>query len=188
MGIANADGRNTQPIGMQGGIPIFERHVAFGFFIIVEAAAGQSGQNPGTLTFNWSPDDPNLLPNLRIVSSRPLGNGSPAVCDDGPEPPIGGVPATDPPVFGGTQASANAINDFACRFEGRTQQTNACTKNFGGDGEFVRGTATFVQFCPFLGIGSELAFPAGDTKVTAQVSAPNGQPGPSASIIVRFTP
>jgi hypothetical protein len=90
MGIANADGRNTQPIGMQGGVPIFERHVAFGFFIIVEAAAGQSGQNPGTLTFNWSPDDPNLLPNLRIVSSRALGNGSPAVCDDGPNPPIGG--------------------------------------------------------------------------------------------------
>jgi hypothetical protein len=67
------------------------------------------------------------------------------VCDDGPNPPIGGVPASRRSPAA-TQESANAINDFACRFEGRTQQTNACTKNFGGDGEFVRGTATFVQF------------------------------------------
>jgi hypothetical protein len=163
--------------------------VASGFFLVVEAGFGPNGQEPGTVTFNSSPSDPNLLPNLRVVVSRAIGNGSTIVCDDGPDPPIGGVPAVDPPnLFGGSQAVANAINDLACRFEARSNQVNACTRDAGGDGRFLRGSATRVQYCPFVGIGSELAFQVGDTKVTALVTDANGVPGMPLSIIIRFTP
>ena len=48
--------------------------------------------------------------------------------------------------------------------------------------------ATRVQFCPALGIGSELAFPVGDTRVTARVTDIIGQPGPPSSIIIRVLP
>src|SRR5262249_29172221 len=128
--------------------------------------------------------DPNLLPNLRIVSSRALGDGSAQICDDGPDPPIGGVPAS---VIDGSQASANAINDFACRFEARGNTVNAWTKDAGQDARFVNA-ATRVQYCPFLGIGSELEFPAGDTKITAIVTDDVGQPGMPQSIIIRVGP
>jgi hypothetical protein len=188
MGIARADGQVTQPIGTApDGTQIFERRVAHGFFLIVEAAAGQSRRPPGLVTFNSSPSDPNRLPNLQIVVSRALGNGSGLICDDGPETPIGGVPAVDPPVFGGVQSAANAINDFACRFDARDNTTLACTRDAGQDSRFVNA-ATRVQYCPFLGIGSELAFLPGDTRVTARVTDDLNQPGMPRSIIVRFTP
>lgn len=188
MGVARADGLVTQPIGTApDGTPIFRRVIGYGFFLIVEAGLGQSRRPPGLVTFNSSPSDPNLLPNLLIVSSNALGNGSASICDDGPDPPIGGVPAVNPPVFGGTQQSANAINDFACRFEARDNSTLACTKDAGQDARFVNA-ATRVQYCPFLGIGSELEFPDGDTKITAIVTDDIGQPGMPRSIIIRVGP
>ena len=130
------------------------------------------------------PTDPNALPNFQILVSRALGNGSTLVCDNGPDPPIGGVPAVDPPQFGGDQNVANAINDLACRFDARTTTGDACTRNASQDAAFVNA-ATRVQFCPQLGIGSELAFPDGDTRVTARVTDAIGQPGFPASIIIR---
>ena len=186
--MARADGLVTQPIGTAGdGTPIFERPLGFGFFLYVEARPGQGGRPVGQNTFNSALDDPNLLPNLQVVVSRPLGNGSSAVCDDGPDPPIGGVPAVDPPMFGGSQASANAINDLACRFNARATTGDACTRNNQQDPSFVVAS-TRVQFCPAVGVGSEIAFPVGDTRVTVRVTDIIGQPGPAKSVIIRVVP
>jgi hypothetical protein len=52
-----------------------------GFLIYVEAKRGISGRAVGTVTFNSDPNDRNVLPDLQIVASRPLGNGSTDVCD-----------------------------------------------------------------------------------------------------------
>jgi len=45
-----------------------------------------------------------------------------------------------------------------------------------------------VQFCSELGGGAEIAFPPGDTRVSARVTDVLGQPGPPASIIIRVLP
>ena len=188
MGVARADGQVTQPIGTAGdGTPIFQRPLGFGFFLYIEARPGPGNRPVGQVTFNSDLRDPNVLPNLELVVSNPLGNGSTAVCDDGPDPPIGGVPATNPPMFGGSQESANAINDLGCRFNARTTSGDACTKNSQQDPSFVVAS-TRVQFCPALGIGSEIEFPVGDTRVTVRVTDIIGQPGPPASIIIRVLP
>lgn len=183
--MARADGQVTQPIGTApDGTRIFLRRVGFGFFLIAEAKAGQSNRLPGTQTFNPVPGE---LPNLHMVVSRPLGNGSALVCDNGPDPPIGGVPAVDPPMFGGSLAAANAINDLGCRFEARTNTADACTRNGLQDAAFVNAQ-TRVQFCPVVGVGHEIAFPLGDTRVTVRVTDILGNPGLPASIIIRVQP
>lgn len=171
----------------KAGIPVFERPVPQGFFIVVEAIRGPSGLNPGTSTFDWSPSNPNVLPDFMIVSSSALGNGSTAVCDDTPPSFIGGVPAVDPPAFGGSQFVANAINDFSCRFDARTISNDACTRTSSGDSGFVSSGPNLVQFCPTVGIGVEIAFPLGETTLTAIVRDDLGQPGLPVSIIVRIT-
>jgi hypothetical protein len=136
----------------------------------------------GQVTF-----DPNGLPDFRIISARALGNGSTAVCDDQPPSFIGGVPAVDPPSFGGSQFVNNAINDFACRFTARGMSGDACTRTPTGDFGFITALPNVVQFCPTVGIGLELAFPLGDTFLSAIVFDENGLPGAPRSIIVRVT-
>jgi hypothetical protein len=186
-GIASADGNVAPSAGTSNGIPVFLRSVPSGFFLVIEAKPGPNGADVGQVTFDWSSSDPNRLPHLLIVSSRALGNGSTAVCDDSPPTFIGGVPAVDPPSFGGTQFVANAINDFACRFTARSSSGDACTRNPSGDFGFVMPAFKVVQFCPTVGIGLELAFPLGDTMLTAIVRDQDGQPGAPRSIIVRVT-
>jgi hypothetical protein len=186
-GIASADGIVATPIGSSNGAEIFQRSTASGFFVVIEAVPGPNGTNVGQETFNWSGSDPNRLPDLLIISSEALGNGSTTVCDDSPPSFIGGVPAVDPPSFGGTQFVANAINDFACRFTARNQSGDACTRGPTGDFAFVTGATKVVQFCPTVGIGLELAFPLGDTLLTAIVRDENGLPGAPRSIIIRVT-
>ena len=184
-GVARADGIITDPVGTSAeGYPVYERPVAQGFLIVVEAKRGPDLRPIGTSTFNWSPSDPNVLPDFMIVSGRPLGNGSAQVCDDGTTGPPGGVPAVSPPVFGGSQAVANAINDLSCRFNARSVAGDACTRDESATSRFVDPT-TSVQFCPRVGIGSELAFPAGDTLLTVRVRNNLGQLGETASIVIR---
>jgi hypothetical protein len=185
MGVARADGQPVPTIGIApDGTRIFQRRVAHGFFIVVEAKEGPSRLPVGTSTFN-----PSGLPQFQMVASDTLGNGSAAVCDDGPFPPPGGVPAVNPPAFGGSQEIVNAINDLACRFEARTglNGSDACTRNASQESAFL-GVGTKVQFCPVVAIGSELALKVGDTRFTARVTDSIGQPGMPASIIIRFTP
>lgn len=192
-GIARATGYAIQPVGTASdGTPIFERQLSHGFFLVIEGTPGRNNRPVATSTFNSNPGNPNALPDLQIVVSRPLGDGSALVCDLGPFEPIGGVPATDPPRFGGTQASANAVNDLSCRFTARLSSTDGgegpgpCTRNANGDGAFMQ-SETRVQFCPTTGIGSEIMFPSGDTRVTGRLRDVGGEPGPAASIIVRVT-
>jgi hypothetical protein len=179
MGVARADGSITQPVDTAAdGTKIFRRQVGFGFFLVVEAKPGPSGRPVGTTTFSAG-----QLPNFRILVSRPLGNGSTAVCDAGPDPPIGGVPAVNPPDFN----NVNAINDLSCRFDARTTANDACTRNASQDPAFQDMTSK-VQFCPMLGVGSEVEFPLGDTLVSAEVTDILGQPGLPQSIIIRVEP
>jgi hypothetical protein len=169
------------------GTPIFTRFMPFGFLIVLEARPGLSGLDVGTNTFRSSTSDPNLLPDLQLIANRPLGNGSTAICDIDPPSFIGGVPAVNPPMFGGSQAAANAINDFSCRFDVRKVTTDACTKNASQEERFVSTGSRIVQFCSAVGVGEELAFPLGDTRLMGRALDAAGHPGPAASMIIRVT-
>jgi hypothetical protein len=141
-GVARADDTLVSPSGTTPtGVPIFER-ARYGFSLVVEGRPGGANSPIGTSTFDWNAADPTVLPYLLIEASRPLGDGSPAVCDDAP-PALGGVPAVNPPNFSSTQAVADAINDFACRFRngvggsvGRGR-ADACTSFDDGSFHFV---------------------------------------------------
>ena len=184
-GVARADGRVVNSIGPDDrGFPTFLRP-ASGFLIYLEAKPGISGRAVGTVTFRSDASDPGVLPDAQFMVSRALGNGSPAVCDRGPPPNIGGVPASNSMIFGGSQAGSNAINDLSCRFDARTASNLACTRDAFQQVEgFVANDST-IQFCTSPGVGAEIAFSLGDTTVTARVLDILGQPGPPASIVIR---
>jgi hypothetical protein len=178
----------TQPVETAAdGTPIYARPVPQGFFIFVEVRRGPNNRDPGPLTFNYVPGDPNTLPDLQIVTSRALGNGSTRVCDDANSPPIGGVPAVNPPMFGGSTQSAAAINDLACRFDYRGNGGEACTRNASQEATFLFTTSR-AQYCTAAGVGAEIAFPLGDTRITARVRDVVGALGPPASMIIRVLP
>ena len=184
-GVARADGQPIASIGPQDdGYPTFVRPPS-GFIIYIEARPGISGRPVGSVTFESDPTDPNVLPDLQLLVSRALGNGSLAVCDDGPSPqPIGGVPAVVPPEFGGSQVVSNAINDLACRFDARSSGAQACTRDGFLNYAFTVAESK-MQFCTSPGIGSELAFPLGDTIISARVLDVVGQPGMTKNIAIR---
>lgn len=185
-GIVNADGTVPSPSGTLGdGTPFFVRAVPQGFLIVVEGRPGISGRPAGTTVFNWNPEDPNALPDLQIVSSRALGDGSSAVCDNQAPSFLGGVPAVDPPVFSGPQPVADAINDLACRFSARASPGDACTVDAQRNPKFVSPDST-VQFCTVPAVGAEIAFPPGDTRLTVRLRDNAGNPGHPASIVVRI--
>lgn len=182
--MARADGRVVTTIGPEDHGYLTYLRPPSGFLIYVEAKRGISGRAVGTVTFNSDPTDRNVLPDLQIMASRPLGNGSTAVCDI-LAPRLGGVPAVNPPSFGGSQASSDAINDFSCRFDARTTTSLACTRDgFQQTENFVNRDST-VQFCTSLGVGAEMAFPPGDTILTVRGRDVLGQPGPPMSIVIR---
>jgi hypothetical protein len=189
-GVADASGEVVQPICP--GCQTFVRPSSSGFFIYVEAAPGVSRRPVATDTFNSDPNDPTVLPDLQIFPSRALGNGSAKVCDDGPDlDNLGGVPGVDPPMFGDTQAAANAINDLSCRFDARSSSGGSmtagpCTRDpFTQMYQFVNQNST-VQFCTTTGVGTEIAFPPGDTTLTVRARDVLGQPGHAATIVVRI--
>ncbi len=144
----------------------------------------------GPSTFNWNPADPSSLPDIVVVVSRALGNGSPAVCDELP-PLLGGVPSVGqdfgiPP----TQEEANAINDLGCRFKngsgnpvGRGND-EACTSFPDGRYRFVDSRST-IQFCGF--ISEPIAFQRGDTRVSVWIRDLEGRWSRPAHMIVRIT-
>lgn len=183
--MARADGRPVRDIGPEDhGYLTFVRPPS-GFQIYLEAKPGDSRRPVGTVTFNSSPSNPNILPQFQILTSRPLGNGSVLMCDAGPSPNlIGGVPAVVPATFGGSQAVSNAINDLSCRFDARNSLT-ACTRDPFSQSEGFTAAGTTVQFCTRTGVGVELAFPIGDTILSARVLDDLNQPGPPQSIVIR---
>jgi hypothetical protein len=189
VGLARASDDVLAPSGTTPeGWPIYERPFGYAFTLVVEAKPGPSTRTVGPNAFSSNPADPSVRPDLQVIVSRALGDGSPAICDDMP-PFIGGVPAS--PSFDLTQPISDAINDLGCRFlDGSGQprardKDNACTKFADGNYKFVSSNAT-VQFCSQVGEAFE--FPVGDTVVTVRVRDVSGQPGPQASFVVRVLP
>jgi hypothetical protein len=175
LGLAGADGAQLNPIGTTSGIPVFTRSAGSQFKLVVEARAGINGVQPGHTLANSDPLNPNRRPDLWVVSSSPLGDGSPAVCD-------GGVPAVSPPSFALSQAISNALNDLACNFTFSTSTNFACTQDSFGSSAFV-DSATQAQYC--LQVIRALAFPDADTLLTVLVRDSTGTPGPPRQLILR---
>lgn len=167
------------------GVRIFERPTAAGFSLIIEGRPGISGANVGSSAFQQGL---NAYPDLQVQVTRPLGDGSPAVCDRVP-PDAGGVPAIDPPNFEETANHISIVNDLACRFlnglgdPGGRGQLDACVLMPSGDFRFVDPTST-IQFCGFIDRVAE--FPPGDTLVSARLRDTAGHVGPPASIVIRI--
>jgi len=169
------------------GRPIFQRPTGSGIYLVIEARSGLAGQPVGAEAF----DPAGGLPDLQLLVSRPLGNGSALICDDA-LPNIGGVPATDPPVFSDAPTVVAAMNDLGCRVNdgagnpvGRTSSSQACTRT-DAPGTFGYGYVdpnSSIQFC--LPIAGPWAFPLGDTIVAARVRDTSGTVGPPQEIVVR---
>jgi hypothetical protein len=191
-GLTRADDQIIEPSGREDGIPVFERIKtvpagASGFSIVVEAAPGTSGAEVGTSSY-----DVTLLsfPDLQIQVSRAIGNGSAAVCDDPVSAP-GGVPGTEPVNFEETAANVAHLNDLSCRFvdgqgnpEARTNPQDSCVAFASGDFAFVDDDTT-TQYCGAMNV--PLAFPLGDTVVTARLRDADGNIGEEKQILVRVT-
>lgn len=149
------------------------------FALIVEGKRGTSNASVATVLV---PPSSSLRPDMQIESSRNMGNGSLAVCD---EANGGGIPGIDPPNFGPSQSVTNALRDFACRFA-VFPPSGACTKvDQTAVFRTVDPTAT-IQFCDFV-TGNAL-FPLGDSLVTVQLRDTAGNLGAPAQIIVRVMP
>ncbi len=191
VGLARADDNLVSASGTTpAGVPIFTRAAGSGFSIVIEAAVGSSGFEPGELAYDFSE---NGLPDLQILSSRPLGDGSTAVCDRTP-PNAGGVPAVDPPVFSESPPVIGATNDLGCRFLdgnnnpfGRRGSDNSCVQVpfDSGTFRFVAPGST-IQFCGL--VDSPFTFPPGDTLLTVRMRDVLGNAGEPVQLIVRVQP
>jgi hypothetical protein len=123
---------------------------------------------------------------LEILADRPLGNGSPAVCDMSP-PNVGGVPAVPSLDFASSQAT-NAINDLACRFDLHPVSTRSCTLDERGNFAFVHdspGDRAQMQYCsarPVL--NAEAAFPLGLTRLRLRIKDNAGNVGNQVEIAI----
>jgi hypothetical protein len=187
--VAQPDDQVLDPDGTTPeGFPIYVRPLGYLFSVVVEAKPGPSRRPVGLNAFRYVPTDPTVRPDLEIIVSRPLGDGSLAVCDN-TLPMIGGVPAS--PGFDITQAISNAINDFACRFvdgmgnPGGRAIGDACLQFPNGEFGFARSNST-VQFC--AGIAEPFDFPVGDTVITVRIHDSTSLPGPPASFVIRVQP
>jgi hypothetical protein len=189
LGIARADNTLVQSSGTtEDGIPIYERPNNFGFIIVVEGRPGTSGKSLSSFGTVDNPATGSSRSSLQILASNALGNGSSTVCDVGPRPdPIGGVPAENPIDFGPSQGTTDAINDFACRFDFHTPNAPCTLDGLGNfslaSGEVASGTR---QYCTAPAVGRELAFPSGDTILTAQLADTGGNLGSPVTIMLRI--
>ena len=178
-GITRADDTLVPSIGTDAnGLSVFTRQNGSGFRLIVEGRPGPSGKPLGNSTFT---DDLSCFADLQVEVSHPLGSGSTAVCDNG-------VPATAPPNFDATQLNVDAVNDFTCHFrDGQGNQRgvstqDACVKEVpSGEYRFVSTDST-LEFCGF--VDRRLAFPAGDTVVTARLRDTDGNRGAPLQIVI----
>ncbi|GIW42440.1 MAG: hypothetical protein KatS3mg076_3017 [Candidatus Binatia bacterium] len=188
LGLLRADNTLLEPSGFdEEGRPIYERPIGSGFVLVVEARRGSNGAPPGLSTFEHDPGDPSVRPDLQVQVNRDIGNGSPEVCDAEREN-FGGVPGIDPPSYELTQRISDALNDLGCRFvDGQGSPRGrfldeACVLFPDGEFRFVDPTAE-VEFCATVARG--MAFPTGDTIVTARVRDTSGILGPARQIVVR---
>jgi len=186
VGVARADGVPLDAATSDAdGRPVYARASGSGMILVIEARPGGAAVSVGTHAF----DPTGGVPDLQLLVSQPLGDGSSEVCDK-TLPNAGGVPATDPPVFSDLPAAINAMNDLGCRVDdgtgeplGRVDALDACTVDavsalFG----FVNASST-IQYC--LPIASAWGFPTGDTVVAARVRDIDGTVGLPSEIVLR---
>lgn len=184
-GAARADGLPVEPESVdRNGVPTFLSAVGSGFILVLEAKPGTGGFEVGRRTFVHVPDNPSARPDVEILVSRPLGDGSKAVCDRRP-PQMGGVPAVNPANFDETQAVADAMNDLACRFETFNESEMSCTLDANGNYKFA-GAETSHQYCVI--IARSFSFPEGTTEVTVRVKDVEGNPGPPKKLRIKRPP
>jgi hypothetical protein len=190
LGIASADDVAQTPVGSDDeGRPIFTWPVGQGLSLIVEARRGASHSQVGTQA---SVPGGASLPDLQVILSNPLGDGSQVLCDTD-RPTVGGVPAVDPFEFSDAPGVVLAINDLGCRADnglgepqGRPAGETACTRAqpSGKIGTVVSNST--VQFC--IPIALAWAFPEGDTIVAARVRDRGGNVGPIREMVLRVQP
>jgi hypothetical protein len=193
-GIAAADGTLRTPIGQTAdGVPIFDFPNNFGFLIVAEARSGTSRVRVaqcGTMGVGLSGACDDGVAALKIISDKPLGNGSGEVCDDGPlgEEPLGGVPSV--PSLDLNVAPSSTINDMACRFDVHPNSMVACTLDEGGNFRWVRDregdpVVSSIQFCSAPVLGLELALPSGLTRLKLQLKDEARNLGNQAQIAIQ---
>jgi len=174
-GITRADGFKIDPISVdKQGVATYRNYVGSGFQLVVEAKPGISHLEVGRRLFARDPKNPAARPDLEIEVNRPLGDGSPEVCDRR-RPKIGGIPAVNPPSFAEKQKIADALNDFSCRFETAIESESSCVVTQYGDYSYVSPDTT-TQFC--MVVARAWNFPAGETLVSVRVRDIQGNPGP----------
>lgn len=167
------------------GRPIFLHPQDGGMALVIEAAPGPDGHAVGLQAYEAGGG----LPDLQVILSRPLGDGSPEVCDID-RGRSGGVPATQPFSFQMSTAFADAVNDLGCRVNdgssaprGQIESELACTRGDNASGfGFVDPTSS-AQFC--LPLSTAWDFPFGDTIVAARVRDRAGHEGVPHEIVVR---
>lgn len=183
LGVADASGTfNTSIETDSQGRPVYIRTSSRGFTFYAEGRPGLSGLPVATQLLNSRPNDASRQPDLQVLSSRNLGNGSAAVCDRS-LPVVGGVPAVEPPEFGEVQSTSDALNDMACRFKAFLEADFACTQDSGGNLLFANPAST-AQFC--ILVDENVAFPSGETVLTVRFKDTAGNAGPSKQVVVRI--
>jgi hypothetical protein len=170
------------------GVPLYDWPTQAGFIIVVEGRPGTSNRPLATCGTMSAPTCGDRAA-VQLLSDRPLGDGSVAVCDT-TVPDIGGVPAVPGLDFGPSQSTTDAINDFACRFDVHLTSETACTFDELGNFSFVRNrpgdpVRTTVQFCSAPAIGQELALKSGVTRLRVQLLDTAGNIGNNAELAVR---
>ncbi len=179
LGITRADGKNIDPESVDSkGVATYKNFVGSGFQLVIEARPGLSGYDVGRRLFGSSPTDPKQRPDLEIEVDRPLGDGSPEVCDR-MRPHIGGVPAIKPPSFAETQKVADTLNDLSCRFEVFIDSESACTLDSSEDWAYKKPESE-VQFC--MMVARAWNFPVGETLISVRLRDRGGNPGPVKQI------
>jgi len=190
LGVARADGLALTPSELDDqDRPVYRRPLGQGIIVVIEARRGSTGRRVGSNGF----DPSGGLPDLQVLVSRPLGDGSPEVCDIEPGN-IGGVPATDPLDFNAGLAIADAANDLGCRVNdgtgspsARAASDEACTRSqSSGFGFGFVDPLSDVQFC--IPIASAWSFAEGDTVVAARVRDVAGTVGLPEEMVVRIGP
>ncbi|MGD9764191.1 MAG: hypothetical protein AB7V27_10790 [Candidatus Binatia bacterium] len=164
------------------GRPIYTRAQGQGMVLFVEAERGGA-------PLNVSAYDPDGAPvGIEFLVSRPLGDGSLAVCDQQP-PLIGGVPAVNPPHFSEDPEVLAAIADLGCRVNDGTgnplgrNAAAACTRDLGAVYNFTDARSD-LQYC--LPIARPWGFAPGDTVVAARVRDLRGNVSAVREIVVRI--
>ena len=131
LGVAAADGTPAEAIP-GGVVPIYQRPGGLGFQLVIEAELGPSKAPIGQNLMRFDPDRPEVQPDLQVLFSEDLSEGTPALCDDR------GVPRVFPPYFAPTAEVASAVSDASCRFGVVSNPAASCTIDPFRSHTFVR--------------------------------------------------